>query len=361
MADFDVASLALRAAFPTNSIITDDAGLPSVMVYIPKFKMSDVITGASDNVHPAFIVDGVEKDGIYISKYQNIVKRGRAYSIPGVDPEAGRMLDTSITTCNAKGNGWHIMTAMEWGAIALWCNKNGHLPKGNNNYGKDITESNYRARPTYRNTEGKVLRVATGTGPATWSHNGELDGIYDLNGNVCEWNSGVRLVYGELQIIANNDAANANNSIADDSTNWKAIDGTTGALITPDGQGTTTNSIKIDIDIIESKAEWITGAITTRSSDFSIATGENGGNITIADDVCESARETLYALALALADSENKNVGGALQISSHLADARLFRGGYWMNNGASGMFCSYLSSSKYDYRNLIGFRSAYYE
>ena len=72
MSNFDLSSLALASAFPTNKILTDDKGLPSVMVYIPKFKMSDVIDGAGDSTHPAFIVNGVEKDGIYISKYQNV-------------------------------------------------------------------------------------------------------------------------------------------------------------------------------------------------------------------------------------------------------------------------------------------------
>ena len=64
MSNFDLTGLAVSSVFPTNKVITDDKGLPSVMVYIPKFKMSDVITGGSDSVHPAFIVDGVEKNGI---------------------------------------------------------------------------------------------------------------------------------------------------------------------------------------------------------------------------------------------------------------------------------------------------------
>ncbi len=50
------------------------------MVYVPKFKMSDVIDGAGDSTHPAFIINGKEVPGIWISKYQNIVNNGRAYS-----------------------------------------------------------------------------------------------------------------------------------------------------------------------------------------------------------------------------------------------------------------------------------------
>lgn len=94
MSNFDLSSLALKSAFPNNVILTDDKGLPSVMVYIPKFKMSDVITGATDSTHPAFIVDGVEKDGIYISKYQNVAYNSRAYSLPGEETPKHRLTPT---------------------------------------------------------------------------------------------------------------------------------------------------------------------------------------------------------------------------------------------------------------------------
>lgn len=44
MANFDLSSLALKSVCPNNEIFVDDADLPSVMVYIPKFKNSDVLT-----------------------------------------------------------------------------------------------------------------------------------------------------------------------------------------------------------------------------------------------------------------------------------------------------------------------------
>ena len=102
---FGLSNLALKSAFPSNTILTDDKGLPSVMVYVPKFKMSDVIDGASDSTHPAFIVDGVEISGIYISKYQNVAYNSRAYSLPGEDPKASITADTARTYCENKGEG----------------------------------------------------------------------------------------------------------------------------------------------------------------------------------------------------------------------------------------------------------------
>lgn len=99
------------------------------------------------------------------------------------------------------------MTKAEWAAIMLWCKKNGFQPWGNNNYGKDSRETLQQAIPaTYGSgtDAGKIYHVLTGTGPLTWSHNKQLDGIWDLNGNVSEWTGALRTVkenYSYLKII----------------------------------------------------------------------------------------------------------------------------------------------------------------
>ena len=92
----------------------------------------------------------------------------------------------------------------------------------------------------------KTARVLTGTGPDTWSHNGKMDGIFDMNGNVWEWVLGLRLVKGELQIIADNNAADSSCDSSASSTARKAINAADGTLITPDGNGTTEGSVKLD-------------------------------------------------------------------------------------------------------------------
>ena len=186
MADFDVADLALQAIAPGNRLLYDDMGLPSVMVYVPKFRLSEVLTGGADTYHPAFIINGTVVDGIYISKYQNVVEDGRAYSLPGRDPKTSITWDTARGYCEAKGTGWHMMTKAEWAMLGLWCKAHGVFPKGNNQYGKDSTETAYTAIPATYGTgtdAGKIYHTATGTGPLTWSHDGTMKGIMDLNGN----------------------------------------------------------------------------------------------------------------------------------------------------------------------------------
>ena len=209
MADnFDLMATALKAVCPNNEILLDNAGKPSVMVRIPKMTYAQLGMGESTALFPAFIINGQEVDEIYISKYLNIVQNGRAYSLPGVDPAANMNFDQARSYCEAKGDGWHCMTRMEWGLLMRICEMQGFIPLGNNNYGKHSSEQFYKAIKTYDDS-GKTGRTATGTGPLTWYHDNSPSGIADLVGDEWEWAGGVRTVYGELQVMANNNGADA--------------------------------------------------------------------------------------------------------------------------------------------------------
>lgn len=245
MPNFDLSALALKSVCPNNEILYDDKGLPSVMVRIPKQTYASLGISESTQTHPAFIVNGQEIDEIYIGKYQSVVHEGRAYSLPGVLNTSYIDLETALKRCSDKGSGWHCMTFVEQRMLMLLCEKRGFIPIGNNNWGKHSTESNYIALPgDYE--DGKIRRTLTGTGPLTWYHDNSPSGIADLCGNVWEWAGGIRTVYGELQVLINNNAADSSKSQLVSSGEWKAINARTGEFITPNGSGTTANSIKMN-------------------------------------------------------------------------------------------------------------------
>lgn len=362
MANFDVADLALQAVAPGNKLLYDDKGLPSVMVYIPKFKLSEVLTNGSDTYHPAFIINGTVVDGIYISKYQNVVENGRAYSLPGKDPKANLTWDTARGYCEAKGAGWHMMTKAEWAMIALWCKAHGIFPKGNNNYGKDSTETTYQAIPATYDTDGRVNHTLTGTGPLTWSHDGTMKGIMDLNGNVSEWEGGFRTVYGELQFLVNNNAADKSHAQAAASSEWKALDATTGEFVTPDGTGTTTNSVKV---IVASGKPKYVNAIDRSEGSTELSDSFNGKitETTCSADISSTAKIVLRAYALLAEDGASATDygdGDQLYFNNN-ANERLATGSgsYYSGVNAGVFYSGGGNSGRSGMYAYIGFRSAY--
>lgn len=196
--------LIFQSALPGNDVIDG-----SVMVWIPKFKVFDVLDpkdtngshGGSDFTHPAFVDEnGNEIDGFWVSKYQNIVgKDGKAYSLPGQTPTTSISLEEARRACKEKGDNWHLISNDQWAAVALWAKKNKSLPRGNNNKGRDIDDTQYKAIPMAKNSDKEIVIVATGTGPVNWTHDKSTAGIWDLNGNIWEWVDGIRLCYGEIQ------------------------------------------------------------------------------------------------------------------------------------------------------------------
>lgn len=347
MPNFDDLKLSIEAlSGGKNTVLFDDLGMPSVMVPFPKLKMSDLIAGGSENIHPAFSVDGVEKSVIYVSKYQNIVLNERGYSLPMRDPRASLNFDQAVTYCRNKGKGWSLTPYSLWSAIALWCRKNGTMPRGNNNYGADHAYGHEKGVPTYYES-GKIARCATGSGPNTWNHNWMPDGIADLNGNVWEWCAGMRLMNGEIQIIPYANCMAADASMGASSTLWKAI-AADGTLVEPGTAGTL-------------KYNYVSGHIQLTSGDITPEDtwrGDTYQNMTL--DSALTVPEIAKAL-LIYPDEPGGDYGGDSHYMNNSGERLPVCGGGWGNTSRAGVFSANLGYPRSNSDTSIGFRSAYCE
>lgn len=217
-----------------DTVAYDDYGLPSVMVRVPLIREKDVLKEGSDAPHPAFSAGDNE---LLVCKYQCSLLDDQACSLPLEKPIHGLTLDEAAAYCRRKGKGWHLMPFALQMALALRCRRRGFLPHGNSQSGRCYTH------PQEKGIDAGGGRVLCGSGPAAWADDGTPDGIYDLCGNLNEWNTGFRLMDGEIQIIPAEALLAPDADLGPDSPLWRAIS-ETGALVKPGAAGT----LKYDAD-----------------------------------------------------------------------------------------------------------------
>jgi len=152
----------------------------------------------------------IVQDGV--TYFRRIVKQGIADEAKYIQIYPG--LPADITTADTYViKGFHLTTPHERFSIHAWAKKFLHqygLPstKGNNDWGKDVgdtraIENEGLADPIRYGYEAhEKSRCLTGSGPLTWSLNGQENGIWDLNGNAHEWDLQKVVADGTAIVIA---------------------------------------------------------------------------------------------------------------------------------------------------------------
>lgn len=360
MLNFDDLKLAVEAlSGGRNTVVFDSTDMngvyfPNIMVRIPMFPGDAVLPGASNDPHPMFRVGGVTVPEILISKYQNAILANRAYSLPFRAPATGVTFDVAKMFCENKGSGWHLTTNAEYAGLALWCLQEGVPLRGHTGGGGN------NIMPHERGTlMGEY--TATGSGPASWYHDGTQFGISDLVGNTWEWAAGLRLVNGEIQIIPDNDAALGGDHGANSSL-WKALS-PAGIPYLPG----TANSIKFDATVTGDSAmveSDLGGGVILRKSRNN--PNFTGGDVTAdyqyqsvrfdqitADSEIEQGMISLKLLGLMPAAN---SLDGKLFLRNY-GDRMALRGGAC--DGSAGLFALNLMHGRAGAAAHRGFRAAY--
>lgn len=208
-----------RATGGSQTIIRDSAGNANAMFVLPRFSYADLGMTADMGTGDVTAFDfgsGSIKSEIFIGAY--LASGSGAVSAPRQDPRVSLDHTAARNACSVKGAGWHLMTAHEWAAIALWCMANGYEPIGNTNWGRSHAKTwmvGDRADNRAPGDAAGTGRTKTGSMGSEATHTRTLGGIADLVGNVWEWQDGLLLQDGRFKISAYNTQAEVDWAFAD--------------------------------------------------------------------------------------------------------------------------------------------------
>lgn len=169
-------------------------------VMIPTFKGVD--TGLTNITFGGFLMDkyicsqpsAKNEQG---SGWYDVAHSGAPGSVPAISQPGVPVWDyisfpQAMIACANKGKGWFLTTDFMWASLAFLSKKLGTMPHGGNSNVDPPSDATYTTETALLDTHLKAEsqtfnRALTGTGPATWAHNGLASGVYDLNGLCWEW------------------------------------------------------------------------------------------------------------------------------------------------------------------------------
>ena len=218
------------------------------------------------------------------------------------------------------------------------------MPHGNNNYGSDADYPFEHGRPTYKYKDGTTIRIgrtATGSGPNTWFHDHTPYGIDGLNGNVWDWNDGLKLIDGRIYVHGTDGVAMNNYETTDShgvTTGW--LD--TGLYFDcPNGTNVISDSVT-------------TRTGTAGSDDYTGGTEQLFESTTVKSGLTVPT----YFKALCIQPPGTGLGGDCLWVKNH-GERICLRGGSWDNVTHSGVFGLNLHNPRTDVGWDIGFRASF--
>lgn len=162
-----------RASGGRQTVIRTAKGQPSYMTVTERYNLSAICDAWPDQPHPAFIIGGQVKSEILVGTYDGAVVDGELVSQPHAAVSTGKTINQYVELARACGPGFHVVTNAEWAAMTLLSHRDG--------------------------------------------------GVGQIQHKVWNWCTGLRLLDGEVQVVANNDAALDDADLSEYSNAWQAV------------------------------------------------------------------------------------------------------------------------------------------
>ena len=217
------------------TILVDDNGNWNYMAKIPKFKPSDLDSdlGSDGNYHPAFYVNTVLKDFIYVALFQaHENSDGDLVSQP-LKAVKKDTFSNHVAACAALGTGWHMMTIHERSALSLLSLKNVGTLHGCTAAYSSHLNSGERGFPDPAGSD----EIYSGSGPVEWNHDLQPFGVADLVGNYQEWANLIKIVDNKFYFPVDNYHTLAEGSWTDQGFYYYRTVATTGDIMHSDTYG----------------------------------------------------------------------------------------------------------------------------